>query len=156
MAQRPAIVGRRGSQRRVRGNDSPRNAPGNIVLDHEVVTHIYNDLDIVTARSAVREVARSLGFGTIDQARIATAVSEVARMIFLQAGKGQVIAREIEQHGRRGIEIECHAQSSAFAGQPATVGPTPGELPGVRRLVDDYVVRSQAGQTVIVCRKWCA
>ncbi len=42
---------------------------------------IRNDLDIVTARVEAREVAKELGFGTIDQARIATATSELARNI---------------------------------------------------------------------------
>ena len=44
---------------------------------------IRSDLDIVIARTIARDTARSLGFGAIDQARIATAVSELARNIFL-------------------------------------------------------------------------
>ncbi len=51
---------------------------------------ISSDLDIVTARTTVREVARGLGFGSIDLARVATAVSELALNIFLFAGTGQL------------------------------------------------------------------
>jgi serine/threonine-protein kinase RsbT len=130
--------------------------PGYTVLENDVATRIRSDLDIVTARSVVRDIARSIGFGTIDQARIATAVSEIARTIFLQSGVGQVIAREIEQRGYHGIELEFRASENvglhahAESGQ-AHMGPS-----GARRLVDEYNVRTQPdGTTVIVCRKWC-
>jgi hypothetical protein len=43
---------------------------------------IRSDLDIVIARTMARDMAKALGFGPIDQARIATAVSELARNIF--------------------------------------------------------------------------
>ena len=42
---------------------------------------IHNDLDIVVARLKAREVARELGFGTIDQARISLAAGELARTL---------------------------------------------------------------------------
>ena len=68
---------------------------------------IRSDLDIVIARTLARDTAKALGFGAIDQARIATAVSELARNIFLYAGTGSVTVREIERAGRKGIEIVC-------------------------------------------------
>jgi serine/threonine-protein kinase RsbT len=126
------------------------------VIDRDTTTRIRNDLDIVTARSIVRDSARTIGFGTIDQARIATAVSEIARMIFLQSGIGHILAREIVQRERHGIEIEFHIQGTAgtqatIAAEQTHLGPS-----GARRLVDEYEVRTQPdGSTVIVCRKWC-
>jgi serine/threonine-protein kinase RsbT len=131
--------------------------PGCAVIDRDVATRIRSDLDIVTARTVVRDMARAIGFGTIDQARIATAVSEISRTIFLQSGVGQVITREIDNHERRGIEIEFQAQGNvgSFASAAADqshLGPS-----GARRLVDEYDIRTQHdGRTVIVCRKWCA
>src|SRR4028119_1581088 len=71
---------------------------------------IRSDLDIVIARTLARDTAKALGFGAIDQARIATAVSELARNIFLYAGTGNVTVREVERNGRKGIEIICEDQ----------------------------------------------
>jgi serine/threonine-protein kinase RsbT len=130
--------------------------PEHLVIDRDTATQIRSDLDIVTARSVVRDTARTIGFGTIDQARIATAVSEIARMIFLQFGIGQILAREIVQRERHGIEIEFHTQGTAgtqatIAAEQTHLGPS-----GARRLVDEYDVRTRPdGSTVIVCRKWC-
>ena len=75
---------------------------------------ISRDLDIVTARTAVRELARSLDFGSMDQARIATAVSELARNIFLYAGTGHLTMCAVAGRGAPG------SRSSAKTGGRAS------------------------------------
>jgi serine/threonine-protein kinase RsbT len=123
---------------------------------------IRSDLDIVIARTLARDVAKVLGFGAIDQARIATAVSELARNIFLYAGTGSVTVREVDQNGRRGIEIVCEDQGPGIPdmelamtdGYTSSRGMGMG-LPGARRLMDEFDVRSEQGiGTTIICRKW--
>ncbi len=123
---------------------------------------IQSDLDIVTARSAARDVAKSLGFGPIDQARIATAVSELARNIFLYAESGQVSTRQVERNGRKGIEIEFHDKGPGISnidqvmqdGYTTSRGMGMG-LPGAKRLMDDFEIISTVGVgTKIICRKW--
>ncbi len=123
---------------------------------------IRSDLDIVIARTMARDSAKALGFGAIDQARIATAVSELARNIFLYAGTGNVTVREIEKNGRKGIEIVCEDQGPGIAnidlvmqdGYSTSRGMGMG-LPGARRLMDEFTIRSQEGVgTTITCRKW--
>jgi serine/threonine-protein kinase RsbT len=127
----------------------------------EVVT-IRSDLDIVTARSIARDIAKAQGFGGVDQARIATAVSELARNIFLYADSGQVSARAIEDRGRKGIEIECKDQGAGISdidqvmrdGYTTSRGMGMG-LPGAKRLMDEFDIQSSVGVgTTIVCRKW--
>lgn len=44
---------------------------------------IINEWDIVAARQLGRKISKEIGFGTVDQARITTAISELARNIFL-------------------------------------------------------------------------
>ncbi len=44
---------------------------------------IKNEWSIVAARQAGRELAKQIGFGAVDQARITTAISELARNIYL-------------------------------------------------------------------------
>lgn len=123
---------------------------------------IRSDLDIVIARTLARDVAKGLGFGAIDQARIATAVSELARNIFLYAGSGTVTVSEVERGGRRGIEIVCEDEGPGISdidlaltdGYTTSRGMGMG-LPGARRLMDDFELSSELGVgTRIVCRKW--
>jgi serine/threonine-protein kinase RsbT len=123
---------------------------------------IRSDLDIVIARTMARDAAKTLGFGAIDQARIATAVSELARNIFLYAGTGNVTVKEIEKIGRKGIEIVCEDQGPGIAnvdlvmqdGYSTSRGMGMG-LPGAKRLMDEFNIRSQEGVgTTITCRKW--
>ena len=123
---------------------------------------IRSDLDIVIARTLARDTAKNMGFGAIDQARIATAVSELARNIFLYAGTGTVTVREIERAGRKGIEIFCEDQGPGIAnidtvmqdGYSTSRGMGMG-LPGAKRLMDEFDIRSQEGVgTTITCRKW--
>lgn len=123
---------------------------------------IRSDLDIVIARTLARDTAKNMGFGAIDQARIATAVSELARNIFLYAGTGTVTVREIERSGRKGIEIVCDDQGPGIAnietvmqdGYSTSRGMGMG-LPGAKRLMDEFDIRSQEGVgTTITCRKW--
>jgi serine/threonine-protein kinase RsbT len=126
------------------------------------VTVIRSDLDIVTARSTARDIAKSLGFGAVDQARIATAVSELARNIFLYADSGKVTCRSIERNGRKGIEIEFDDQGPGINnvdevmrdGYTTSRGMGMG-LPGARRLMDEFEIQSTVGVgTTIICRKW--
>ncbi|MHB2018510.1 MAG: ATP-binding protein, partial [Candidatus Xenobia bacterium] len=49
---------------------------------------IASEADVVVARTAGRDLARRLGFGLVDQTRIATAISELTRNILLYAGSG--------------------------------------------------------------------
>jgi serine/threonine-protein kinase RsbT len=128
------------------------------------VTPISKDLDIVTARSVARDIAKRQGFIPIDQARISTAVSELARNIFLYAKTGQVTIRGIEQNGVKGIELVCEDKGPGIAdiemalqdGYSTSGGKGMG-LPGARRLMSEFDIQSQpGGGTVVTCRKWCA
>jgi serine/threonine-protein kinase RsbT len=125
---------------------------------------IRSDLDIVIARTAARDSAKQLGFGAIDQARIATAVSELARNIFLYAGTGIVSVCVVERRGRHGIEITCADQGPGIVdtalvmqnGYSTSRGMGMG-LPGARRLMDEFQMQSEQGVgTTVICRKWLA
>ena len=56
---------------------------------------IRSDLDIVAARVEGRNLAKEIGFDIIDQARIATAITELARNVVLYAGDGAVTVKRI-------------------------------------------------------------
>ncbi|HEX3723980.1 MAG TPA: hypothetical protein VHV31_14415, partial [Nitrolancea sp.] len=74
----------------------------------DLVLAVDGEVGIVTARSEARVFARELGFGLVDQSRIATAVSELTRNIVRYAtnGCGEVVIRQVTSlTNRPGIEI---------------------------------------------------
>ncbi|HEU5011720.1 MAG TPA: anti-sigma regulatory factor [Roseiflexaceae bacterium] len=131
-------------------------------MSQSKVAPIRSDLDIVIARTLARDTAKAIGFGAIDQARIATAVSELARNIFLYAGSGTVTVKGLDRNGRKGIEIVCDDQGPGITnidlvmqdGYSTSRGMGMG-LPGAKRLMDEFDIRSREGEgTTITCRKW--
>ncbi|MGB9724130.1 MAG: anti-sigma regulatory factor [Chloroflexia bacterium] len=123
---------------------------------------IRSDLDIVSARVEGRDMAKALGFGTIDQARIATAISELTRNIVLYAGEGTVTLRPIERGNKKGIEVICEDHGPGIEdinlvmqeGYSTSRGLGMG-LPGAKRLMDEFEIQSQVGKgTRVTARKW--
>jgi serine/threonine-protein kinase RsbT len=134
------------------------------VLAEERITVTGED-GIVTARRRAREYVRSLGFGIVDQSRIATAVSELTRNVVRYAtdGRGEVIIRELPSGEQRaGIEIVVRDDGPGIADVQLAMrdGYTSGSglglgLPGTRRLVDEMEIDSAAGRgTTVTIRKW--
>lgn len=123
---------------------------------------IRSDHDIIVARMSARELAKQIGFSTIDQARIATTVSELARNIVLYASSGTVTLRKIQRNMRLGLEIICADRGPgiedverAMQDGASTSGSLGMGLPGAKRLMDEFDLRSQPGHgTTITCLRW--
>ena len=126
---------------------------------------IRGEDDIVASRQRAREAARELGFGAVDQSRIATAVSELTRNIVRYAidGHGEVIVGEVSRAARSaGIEIVVADEGPGIADvdQAMRDGFTSGGgmgmgLPGTRRLMDEMEIDSAPGRgTTVTIRKW--
>jgi serine/threonine-protein kinase RsbT len=131
-------------------------------MEKRKIINISNELDIVSARSEGRNMAKTLGFGIIDQARIATAISELARNVVLYTDGGQIALEAIEKNGCWGIQIVCRDEGPGIAdidlvmqdGYSSQRGLGMG-LPGTRRLMDDFEIESQVGVgTTVTVRKW--
>jgi serine/threonine-protein kinase RsbT len=123
---------------------------------------IRSDLDIVAARVEGRNLARQMGFDIIDQARIATAISELTRNVVLYAKEGILILKSLEDGRRRGLEVVCEDQGPGIAdlelvmqdGYSSQRGLGMG-LPGTRRLMDEFDIQSEPGKgTTVIVRKW--
>jgi serine/threonine-protein kinase RsbT len=124
---------------------------------------ITSEEDIVLARQRARDVARTLKFSAIDQSRIATAVSELARNVMnYGGGRGEAVVRETTSD--RGVGIEIHVSDSG-PGIPDVEmamqrGYSSGHgmglgLPGTKRLMDEMEIKSNAASgTHITIRKW--
>ena len=118
--------------------------------------------DIVIARQKAREVSKLLEFGIVDQTRIITAVSELARNIFLYAQKGNVLFEEISEGRKHGLkisfrdngpgieDIEFAMQGGYSKGRSMGLG-----MSGSKRLMDEFYVTSILGKgTEIIIKKW--
>ena len=126
---------------------------------------IAGEEGIVVARQRAREYVRALGFGLLDQSRIATAVSELTRNVNRYAidGRGEVLIREIHDSGARtGVEIVVSDEGPGIEDlqlamrEGYTSGPGLGlGLPGTRRLVDEMEIDTGSGRgTTVTIRKW--
>ncbi|NLY79731.1 MAG: anti-sigma regulatory factor [Lysinibacillus sp.] len=123
---------------------------------------IVTELDIVAARQLCRNVAKEVGFGVVDQARIATATSELAKNIFLYATTGEILVEKIENEDKKGIAIIAidygpgieNPHKLLEEGYPNKCGESEGLL-GVKRLMDSIQIHSELGKgTVIRIEKW--
>lgn len=126
---------------------------------------IAGEADIVNARQSARELAKRLGFGLVDQSRIATAVSELARNVVRYATDGR---GEMELHvlggapSRVGIEIVMRDEGPGIADVDEALrdgfssgGGLGMGLPGARRLMDELRLDSAEGRgTTVTIRKW--
>ncbi|ALS79730.1 MULTISPECIES: anti-sigma regulatory factor [Planococcus] len=131
-------------------------------MNGESSVEILTEWDIVAARQLGRNVAKELGFGTVDQARITTAISELARNIYLYAGKGRIEIQQLTQNGLKGILIIAadngpgipdirQVMEDGFT----TSGGLGAGLPGVKRLMDDFKIETSIGEgTDIRATKW--
>ena len=131
-------------------------------MDTERNVLIKDEYDIVTARATGKQMAIEIGLGIVDQSRIATAVSELARNIVVYAGKGVISFERLTEGDRSGLEIIAADSGPGIADIEIAMcdGFTSGGgmgvgLPGTKRLMDDFKLESEAGKgTVITIRKW--
>ncbi|MFD1362014.1 anti-sigma regulatory factor [Lentibacillus salinarum] len=131
-------------------------------MDTQSCVTIEKEWDIVKARQLGRDIARDIGFGTVDQARIATAISELARNIYLYAENGKICFEVADELNQIGITILSQDMgpgianiSEAMEDGYSTSGGLGAGLPGVKRLVDQFDIQSEEGRgTEIRVMKW--
>ena len=132
------------------------------MADDEVRVRITTDEDIVTARQEGRRLSAGLGFSSTDLTLIATAISEVARNIRLYAGEGQVLLSLVREGSREGIVVVARDKGPGIANLELAMqdgyssgGSSGLGLPGARRLMDEFDIRSRLGEGVTVTmKKW--
>ncbi|ALX49140.1 anti-sigma regulatory factor [Lentibacillus amyloliquefaciens] len=131
-------------------------------MDPQSCVKIKQEWDIVKARQLGRDMSRKVGFGTVDQARIATAISELARNIYLYADDGEICFEIVDNNEHQGIIIlsldtgpGIQNLSLVMEDGYSTSGGLGAGLPGVKRLVDNFDIKSEEGKgTEIQVMKW--
>ncbi len=123
---------------------------------------LRGDSDVARAILHANKMSRAAQFQTVDQSRIATAVSELARNILKYAGHGEIVLRQIVGQAGRGMEVVADDKGPGIADRDRALsdhfssGGTLGlGLPGVRRMMDEFDLESESGcGTRVTARKW--
>lgn len=126
------------------------------------VLDIRSSTDLVQVRQTVRQWSVELGFSLVDQTKIVTAASELARNVVDYAGSGSVRLEVLNEGPRRGLRLtfEDHGPGIADVEQALKDGYTTGGglglgLGGARRLSNEFAIDSRVGQgTRVTITRW--
>ena len=118
--------------------------------------------DVVAIRQSVRQRAVELGFSLVDQTKIVTAASELARNTLQYGGGGRVTIDAVEDFGRRGIRLTFEDEGPGIPDVELAMkdGYTTGGglglgLSGARRLSNDFSIQSAPGKgTRVTITRW--
>jgi len=132
-----------------------------MMANNEVVA-LQDEQDVVRARQAVRTRMQELRFSLVDQTKMITAASELARNTVIHGGGGQMSIEVLVNGTRTGVRLtfEDNGPGIADLTLAMTDGWTSGGglgmgLPGTKRLVNDFHIESAIGQgTRIVIARW--
>lgn len=123
---------------------------------------VRSDEDVVRLRQSVREQMIAAGFSLIDQTKMITAASELARNTLRYGGGGEAHMQKLQNGARRGVGLTFidHGPGIPDIPRALTDGYTSGGgmglgLSGAKRLADEFELESAPGQgtTVRIC-KW--
>ena len=117
---------------------------------------------VVSVRQAVREFAVEARLSLVDQTKLVTAASELARNMVVYGGGGTAVVEQLDRDGRCGVRVtfEDHGPGIADIDQAMRDGFTSGGglglgLGGSKRLVHDFELRSEVGiGTTVVITRW--
>ena len=121
-----------------------------------------SEQDVVLARQAVRRVALELGFGLVDQTKIVTAASELARNTVIYGGGGEMLCECLLDGAKKGLRLTFSDNGPGIPDIALAMkdGWTSGSglglgLSGAKRLVNDFDIQSAAGQgTRVTVTRW--
>jgi serine/threonine-protein kinase RsbT len=125
-------------------------------------TPLQTEADIVRVRQVVRQWAIQQGFSLVEQTKMVTATSELARNTVVHGGGGTVQLEALTSGSRRGLRVSFVDQGPGIPdiAQAMTDGYTTGEglglgLGGAKRLVNEFEIVSSPGAGTRVCiTKW--
>ena len=120
--------------------------------------------DVVKVRQQTRTMAVEAGLSLVDQTKIITAASELARNTLDYGGGGEIRMEVIEDGGRRGVRLtfEDHGPGIADVQQAMKDGFSSGSglglgLGGAKRLSNEFAIESKVGAgTKITIARWKA
>lgn len=137
-------------------------ATGGARVQHSVTLPVRTDEHVVGVRKLVREHAVDLKLSLVDQTKLVTAASELARNTIKYGGGGIVLAQVLDSGIQRGLRLVFADDGPGIADieQALRDGFTSGGglglgLGGAKRLVDEFDIESRSGEgTAVAIVKW--
>jgi len=123
---------------------------------------LRNQHDVVLARQAVRRMTQQLSFSLVDQTKMVTAASELARNTVIYGGGGTLTWELLNNGARHGLRLSFidHGPGIANLDLALTDGWSSGDglgmgLTGARRLVNEFDIDSRVGVgTRVTVTRW--
>ncbi len=123
---------------------------------------IESEDDITLVRRKVRDMANACRFDIFLGAAVTTAASELARNVWVHAGRGKAIIERLTDDVRKGVRVEFRDEGPGIAdldrvlaGGYSTANSMGLGLSGSQRLVDEFSIESERGRgTRIIFVKW--
>lgn len=133
-----------------------------VVVTREQTFPVRSDSDIVIARQAVRKWAEELKFNLVEQTKIVTAASELARNTLLHGRGGTMRIELVSDLPKQGMRLifEDRGPGIADIDRAMQDGYTTGGglglgLPGTKRLVNEFQIDTKVGEgTRITVIRW--
>lgn len=117
--------------------------------------------DIVLARQVVRRLSQELRFSLVDQTKMVTAASELARNTLIYGGGGEMRWDILNEGPKKGLRLifSDHGPGIPNIDLALTDGWTSGGglglgLSGARRLVNDFDIESSPAGTRVTITRW--
>ncbi len=123
---------------------------------------VRSEGDVVSVRQAVRRWAAELGFSLVEQTKVVTAASELARNTLIHGGGGEARLESLTEGGRKGLRLVFEDKGPGIADLDLALkdGYTTGGglglgLSGSKRLMTDFEIVSRPGEgTRVTVTKW--
>ena len=123
---------------------------------------IRSDSDVVQVRHAVRAAGAELQFSIVDQTKLVTAASEIARNTLQYGGGGTATIEVVQRDGRSGLRLVFQDRGPGILDLAQALGDgyTSGSglglgLGGARRLVNEFDLQSRPGEgTRVMLLRW--
>ena len=123
---------------------------------------LQNDHDVAASRQLVRRVAQELGFSLVDQTKLVTATSELARNTVKYGGGGEMRAERVQNEKQIGLRVTFSDQGPGIPDIEKAMmdGFTTGSglglgLSGAKRLCNEFEIDSRVGEgTRVTITRW--
>ncbi|WP_121353645.1 anti-sigma regulatory factor [Flavisolibacter nicotianae] len=132
-----------------------------IVLSKDTLV-IQKEQDVVPFRNRIKEYAVKIGMGLVNQTKLITAASELVRNMLRYGGGGTTIIEVVSKGRENGIRLTFQDKGPGIKDiqQAMKDGFSTGKslglgLPGARRLVNEFDIKSVVGKgTTVIVTKW--
>jgi serine/threonine-protein kinase RsbT len=123
---------------------------------------IAKEQDVVPFRNRVKEYATKIGMGLVNQTKLITAASELVRNMLRYGNGGEALIEVVSQGRENGIRLTFTDKGPGIANieQAMKDGFSTGKslglgLPGTKRLVSEFDIKSKVGEgTKVTITKW--